>query len=530
MAISSEYWKDRFSILEDASNKYGQDCFKQIEPAFDKAQREIEKEINAWYGRFAKSNEITIGEARKLLNSKELKEFKWDVQEYIKYGHENNVDQLWMKELENASAKFHISRLEALKIRTQQAAEVAFGNELDAVDKMTRKVYSEDYYHSIYEVQKGFGIGWDIGQIDERKLDQLISKPWTLDNKTFSDRIWEQKSQLVNEVHQQLTRTCVLGKAPDDAINAIAKRFDVSRSQAGRLVMTEQAYFHSVAQRDAFKDLDVEEYEIVATLDSHTSQICQEWDGEHLPMSEYRPGDTAPPFHPWCRSVTVPYFEDNFTGERAARDVETGETYYVPDNMTYKEWKKSQDELYGDGTVDKKRKMSYNESVDKVQFARYKERLGDDAPKSFKEFQKIKYDTPTSYDDLKGYYRYKGDNPESGIEFYNADKAFRELRASGQIRATGVVTSAPVGRVIVDANDHTLKRMEERNITLEKAQSFIDNADFALKQRNGTLYVFYTNEGFAALSNDGILQSVGLLDEGGKRLYQEVMKYVKGNK
>jgi hypothetical protein len=104
--------------------------------------------------------------------------------------------------------------------------------------------------------------------------------------------------------------------------------------------MTEQAYFHSVAQKDAFNELEVEEFEVVATLDSHTSDICQGMDGQHFPMSQYEPGVTAPPFHVWCRSVTVPYFEDNFTGERAARDAD-GNTYYVPDDMTYKEWKKS---------------------------------------------------------------------------------------------------------------------------------------------------------------------------------------------
>ena len=338
MAKSGEYWKKRFSDLEDASNKYGQDCFRQIEPAFDKAQLEIEKQINHWYARFAKNNKITMDEAKKLLNSKELKEFQWDVHEYIKYGHQNDINPLWMKELENASARFHVSRLEALKIRTQHAAEVAFGNELDAVDGMARKVYTEDYYHSIFEMQKGFNIGWDIGQIDERKLEKLIAKPWAADGKNFSDRIWEQKNQLVNELHQQLTRTCVLGKAPDDAIKAIAKKFDVSKNQAGRLVMTEQAYFHSVAQKEAFNELDVEEFEIVATLDSHTSDICQEMDGKHFPMKDYQPGVTAPPFHVWCRSVTVPYFEDNFTGERAARDAD-GKTYYVPDDMTYKDWK-----------------------------------------------------------------------------------------------------------------------------------------------------------------------------------------------
>ena len=153
----------------------------------------------------------------------------------------------------------------------------------------------------------------------------------------------------MNELHGQLTRTCVLGKAPDDTIKAISKKFKVSKGQAGRLVMTEQAYFHSVAQKEAFAELDVEEYEIVATLDSHTSAICQDMDGQHFPMKEYQPGVTAPPFHPWCRSVTVPYFDDEFSlGERAARD-ENGNTYYVPSDMTYKEWKKSMVDGQTDG-------------------------------------------------------------------------------------------------------------------------------------------------------------------------------------
>lgn len=343
---SSSYWKDRFEILENVSNKSGQDAYRQIEPAFDKAQMQIQKEIEAWYGRFAKNNEMTIQDARKLLTSQELKELKWDVQEYIKHGRQNQFTQEWIKELENASAKYHISRLEALQIRTQQAIEVAFGNELDEVDAMARKIYTENYYHSIFEIQKGFNVGWDIGQIDERKLDKIIAKPWTNDNKTFKDRIWSSKNQMVNDLHQQLTRTLVLGKAPDEAIEALTKYVDKDiknkKYVAGRLVMTEQAYFHSVSQKEAFNDLDVEEFEIVATLDSHTSAICQDMDGQHFPMKEYEPGATAPPFHVFCRSVTVPYFNDEFSlGERAARD-DKGNTYYVPSDMTYKDWKDMQ--------------------------------------------------------------------------------------------------------------------------------------------------------------------------------------------
>ena len=107
--------------------------------------------------------------------------------------------------------------------------------------------------------------------------------------------------------------------------------------------MTEEAFFSSAAQKDCFTELDVEQFEIVATLDSHTSDICRGMDGKHFKMSEWKVGETAPPFHVHCRSTTIPYFDDEFdaVGERAARNEETGKTYFVPGNMTYKEWDKA---------------------------------------------------------------------------------------------------------------------------------------------------------------------------------------------
>lgn len=343
---SSAYWQKRFSALENAQNQYGQNTFHQIEPAFDKAERQIQAQIEAWYARYASNNGITLAEARKQLSAAELKELQWDVQEYIKYGQENAMNQQWMKELENASARFHISRLEALKLRTQQSLEVAFGNELDSLDGMVKKLYQSGYYHTCFEVQKGFNIGWEIGQIDERKLQKVISKPWAADGKTFSDRVWQSKTTMVNELHQQMIRTIIQGKAPDEAIKSMTKylqnKTKNAKYNAGRLVMTEQAFISSAAQKDAFNDLDVEEFEIVATLDSHTSDICREMDGKHFPMKDFQPGVTAPPFHVWCRSTTVPYFDDEWgrSGERAARG-EDGKTYYVPADMTYPEWEKA---------------------------------------------------------------------------------------------------------------------------------------------------------------------------------------------
>lgn len=360
------YWTERFQLLEESQHKDAMSVYRKIEPAFSRAQKDIQAEIEKWYARYADNNGISMVDARKQLNAKELEELKWDVNEYIKYGKENLIDGKWTKQLENASARFHISRLEALQLRTQEAYERAFGNEIDKVDDMLRALYQEGYYKSAYEIQKGIGIGWQVGQINLNKLEKLIRSPWAADGVNFSDRIWSYKGQMVNTLHQELTRTILQGKAPDMAVKSL-ERFVDSRVKSAKyraytLVQTEQAFISSASQKDAFVDMDVEQYEIVATLDSHTSEICQDLDGKVYDMKIFDPGSTAPPFHPRCRSTTVPYIDDG-EGTRIARRLDTGEAEYVPGNMKYGEWR----ERFVDGGNNENIKPKNNVTTKKLE-------------------------------------------------------------------------------------------------------------------------------------------------------------------
>lgn len=342
MKSNAEYWKERFELLEKSQHAKAIDCYENIENHYRRAQKEVEKQISTWYQRFAKNNGITMVEAKRALNAKELEELRWDVNEYIKHGKSDNLSEEWIKKLENASARHHISRLEALKLQLQQATEVLFGNQLDDIDRTVRDVYKSGYLHTAFEIQKGIGVGWDIASLDDRKISKIINNPWAADGRNFSERIWNNSQKLIEEMNKTITQNIILGQDPQKAIDKIAKRLNVSKVNAGRLVMTEEAFFSSTSQKDCFEDLDVEQFEIVATLDSRTSEICQDMDGQHFKMSDWEVGVTAPPFHVNCRSTTVPYFDDEFdaVGERAARG-EDGKTYYVPGNMTYKEWEKS---------------------------------------------------------------------------------------------------------------------------------------------------------------------------------------------
>lgn len=338
MINNSEYWSKRFEQLELSIIQNEDKYNEMLKEEYDKAYLSIQKEINNWFVRFAVNNQVSLAEAKKLLNSEELNELKWSIQDYIKYGQENGIDLIWKKELENASAKVHISRLEALQIQIQEQIEKLGYNENASTEEFIINSYKDNYYQTAYELQRGNNTAVIIQALDINTIKKLISKPWASDELTFSDRIWRNKKELINSLQTDLTQSIIRGEGPEKLIEKIAKEFKTSKNKAARLVMTESAFFGSASRKDCFDDLGVEKYEIVATLDSHTSEICRELDGTVHNMKDYKPGVTAPPFHVWCRSTTAPYFEDEFEfSERAARNT-NGKTYYVPSNITYNEW------------------------------------------------------------------------------------------------------------------------------------------------------------------------------------------------
>lgn len=334
---NADYWRGRFSILEDSAHREAQRTIQDMEELYLDAQRSVQKEIESWYAHFAVNNQISLTDARKWLTAGQLEEFHWSVEQYIKIGEQAGLDAAWLKKLENASTRFHISRLEAVQTGIQQQLELLYGNQVDSLDALLKKVVGNGYTHTAFEVQKGVGLGWDITGLDQKKLETLLSKPWTTDGRTFRDRCWLNKNDLVGSVSKSLTQGLLRGDSPAKITTAIQKQFGVHRYKAGRLVNTETTYFNAVATKECYKDLDVEMVEIIETLDSHTCSICGGLDGKVIPISQYEPGVTVPPFHPNCRGTTAPAIDPKYAGERAARNAD-GDVYYVPANMKYADW------------------------------------------------------------------------------------------------------------------------------------------------------------------------------------------------
>ncbi|MDF2652078.1 MAG: hypothetical protein K0Q73_7883 [Paenibacillus sp.] len=335
---SADYWAERMELLNEAQLAKGEAYVKNMNREYGKAMASIQKNIDVFYQRFAKNNGVDLASARQMLKAGELKEFKWSVDDYIKAGRENVIDQRWMKELENASIRARMSRLESLQLQMRQHIELLSAKRQEGATGLLDGIYKDSYYRNIFELQKGIGIGASFAKLNTRQIESLLVTPWAPDGSNFSQRIWRDRTKLVHELQSALTQGLIRGDSSDAMITRLSERMGVSRSRAETLILTESAYFAGASRRASYVELNVEKFKNVATLDKRTSEKCRTMDGSIFLVSVAQAGLNCAPFHGRCRTVDIPYFEDNVK-ERAARDNE-GKTYDVPGDMTYPEWEK----------------------------------------------------------------------------------------------------------------------------------------------------------------------------------------------
>ena len=406
----NNYWQDRFIEEEERLNKIAGDEFRRQQLEYERAIARMNKDIEVWYNRIAKNNDVSLAEAKKMLSDKELKEFKWTLDEYIKYGKENGIDKNWNKELENASARVHIERLEAMKLQVRGEIEKLYNGRESGFESYLKNLYKDQYNRTAFQIAKGTGVGTNIYSLNDKLVNTVIKKPWAPDGKNFSDRIWEDKDKLINTLHTEMTQAFIRGDSLEKLADKIAEKMKVSKANASRLVYTESAAYSSMARLKSYQDLGVEKYEIVATLDNRTSDICQDMAGKVFELKDYEVGVTANPFHVRCRTTTAPYFDD-MEGERAARNETTGETEYVPADMKYSDWK----EKYFYEEIGKNNIIGYNGIREKL------------SSEHLNKFDEVLKNTPDVFQQIWGKYNEDFkiidfvENLKNGTPHYNGE-------------------------------------------------------------------------------------------------------------
>lgn len=349
-----EYWNKRAEQRILMGEKSADELLTTMKTVYNNSLKDINKEIEAFYGRYAENNNLTLTEVHKRLDPTQLKSAKEEIKRYydtidkLARNKDSKVDisllRKYKDELRLQSAKAYMSRLEELKLELKNITVNLGIMESEAFYQTLEKIYSENYSYARYDIDKYKRFSTGFEKLNYKQLNTAIHQQWLGMN--YSDRIWQNKGKLLEQLNTTFLQGVAQGHNPKKIAESMKKNYGTAYHNCERLARTECNHISNEATYQSYKDNGISKYQFLATLDNRTSEICQSLDNKVFELKEKEVGVNYPPMHPNCRSTTIPYFEPDSIdkmfdeAQRVARD-EDRKLYYVPASMTYKEWKET---------------------------------------------------------------------------------------------------------------------------------------------------------------------------------------------
>lgn len=325
------YWERRAERNLIANEKTAVEVMQSMRRAYNKAIKQVEEDIDVFFAKYSTETGIDVADLRKRMSGKNLTSFKQAQEDYLSMVESLGMDPAYASTLRAFSKRAHITRLEELKANIRHEIELLAAQLHNEMSESLQRGYQDAYYKTLFDIEKQGNMEISFTKPGKKQLEEAVRTRWLSAN--YSDRVWKNKKALVSAIDQLLPQEFARGKGPGEIAASLAKKLDSSYYAAARLVRTEMNYVTGQADYEAYRQAAIEEYEILATLDSETSDICRDMDGKVFDMFDMQVGVTYPPFHPNCRTTTIPYFPDDEIGpyltERSGRD-ENGKSTMIP--------------------------------------------------------------------------------------------------------------------------------------------------------------------------------------------------------
>ena len=298
-----EYWTERALQQEQNAQIVADRYMAQIGQSLADYKHQLVSEIEKFYARYAVDNKMTHAEAKQYLTDKERIEFKHLTLERFREMALNPDTPTPL--LDALSYRHRISRKEALLAEIERLTAELYGKPDGIHDKVTEAlsdVYIKGKIHQAKNLAHFGIIEKPILGVDAVK--HKMASNWS--GKTFSTNVWGHDAVVYKSISDTINKGLTGGWSIDRMARALSERTGVAYHRADTLVRTETTFYNNLATLDTIKELGGDHYEIVAVLDSRTSEICRLENHEVHSVKEYEPGRTAPPFHVRCRSTIRP--------------------------------------------------------------------------------------------------------------------------------------------------------------------------------------------------------------------------------
>ena len=333
----SSYWKKRANQRFAESERFTEQQLNRIIRLYNDAQRDLKKMIDEIYARYGKKTGLDRYTMERIISSSDLNRLIRDI------GRETGKD---ISGLVKRNFKSRINRLQAIQLELQAKLD-RLTEQIEHISKETlTNVTRESYQRTMFDVGRKERFDTvSFASLNDRTIDRMLETKW-VGNGNYSDRIWKNQNQMVDKLSEIVTRGAMTGMSVERMQMEFRQTFQVEKYKAERLLRTEMAYFHNEAEQESYRDLGIEQYIYIATLDNRTSEVCSDLDGKVFKTKDGKVGVNLPPMHPNCRSTTGPYYNDSILKDmkRRARDQEG-----VGKEIEYKNYREWEAELKARG-------------------------------------------------------------------------------------------------------------------------------------------------------------------------------------
>ena len=224
-----KYWAGREA---EALNHYVTDekeYKRRLDGIYADMLDSAQKEINAFYGKYASKEGITLAEAKKRVSELDIKAYERKAKKYVA---EKNFSKQANEEMRLYNLTMKVNRLELLKAN--------IGLELisdhDELEKFMESILQG---RTMDELKRQAGILGETITNNGKAAKEIVNA--SFHNAKFSDRIWMHQDLLRSDLNKVLQQGLIRGKGARELAKDIKKRFDVKKSDAERLVITELA-------------------------------------------------------------------------------------------------------------------------------------------------------------------------------------------------------------------------------------------------------------------------------------------------
>lgn len=284
-----DYWEKRQTELIKRLEKGTENTINSLIQVYEQATKNINKEISRIYKNYSKSDVLDKKVLNQLLNKKETDTYRKNLLTTINNNIKNeDIKQKMLLKYNSSAYSFRISRYEQL----QESIDLELKKLADVEQQVTEIRYvdtiKEGYYHNIYDIQKGTGLGFSFSQIDNRTIELMLNENWT-NGANFSQRIWNNSEKLGNYLRTQLTADTMSGKSIQKIASELSSFMNVGLYNATTLVRTEVNHFANEAEMLSYEELDIEKYRFIATLDNVTCKHCAELDNKVFSLKDRQP-------------------------------------------------------------------------------------------------------------------------------------------------------------------------------------------------------------------------------------------------